>query len=47
MTGLSVATISRIFNGQRQPSLKSTKRIAAALQMGAAEFLKGLEVSAR
>jgi transcriptional regulator with XRE-family HTH domain len=43
MTNISVSSVSMIFSGKREPSLKAAEKIAKALGMGLEEFLKGLK----
>jgi transcriptional regulator with XRE-family HTH domain len=43
LTSLSLAYISLIFSGQRQPSIRTAKKIANALGMGFQEFVDALE----
>jgi len=42
-TGLSIGYISKIFRGEKQPSLKSAKRMADSLGMDFNTFVRHLE----
>lgn len=43
MQGLDKSYISRVFRGERDPSLATAKRIAACLGMGVGEFVEALD----
>lgn len=42
--GLSHSFVSRVFSGQRQPSLINAKKMAKALGMSVSSFIRGLEI---
>ena len=42
-TGIGLSSVSRVFSGKRQPTLKNTKKIAEALKMSIEDFILALE----
>lgn len=42
-TGLSRSMLSRLFSGERTPSVRSVRKLASAMQMDVGELLAALE----